>query len=94
MPLPFRHGEEWLPTCMGGGEDKWRACQPACLVRMHSLALLSVLSPCGEPFLVGTAKPALSSFRLRGNGGLDKVMERFNVQHTGLTLVDLFNVAP
>jgi hypothetical protein len=28
-----------------------------------------------------------------GDVCLDKVMERFNVQHTGLTLVDLFNAA-
>ncbi len=57
----------------GCGEDKWRAIEPACLVREHSLALLSVVSPLREAIFGGNGQ-TLTGFP--GKARLDKVIKR------------------
>jgi hypothetical protein len=49
----------------------------------------------GKPFCVGRLlNPHASGLPLSGHVGLDKLIQRFNVQHTELTRVPLFNAAP
>ncbi len=48
----------------------------------------------GERFWWERSKPRTWELPPGGNVGLDKLIRRFNVQRTGLTLVNLFNVAP
>ncbi|HYL42886.1 MAG TPA: hypothetical protein VEU97_05835 [Ktedonobacteraceae bacterium] len=43
---------------------------------------------------MGTAQPTPLRLPFVGKVGLDKVMRRFHVQHTGFTLVHLFNAVP
>ncbi len=70
--------------------------EPACLVRKHSLVLLSLLllSLAGSRFWEERLNPCKLLFRapgFPGNVRLDKVSGRYYPMSTGLTLVDLFN---
>jgi hypothetical protein len=52
---------------------------------------LRLLSPCGGTFLVGTYKPTPLWLPFEGNGGLDKLIQRFDATSTDSNPVRLFN---